>query len=389
LEGKYTAFFEYTSVKNKMLRKTDCSAIFVKMRKLPFFFMLFTVQLLWSQNVDETKPEKNLIPNGSFENFRRKSGNIRQAIPWQDKGTADFYQKPLSNDTTAQKGARSGNCYAGLRFQKKYREFLQVRLAEPLHRGTVYEFSMQVRLAFWSNAVLRSFSILFTKGGYNNPADAIKSSMIDTLVQKGGLHNRFLWFEIKGFYKASGGEKYITLGDFAPSIKKDMARMNLFRLGFKESYYFIDDIKLIKAKQFEEKVLVEIVGPNYRDSALQVKKDIQVGEKVDLKNIFFENGHYYLLPESFVELNKLSEYLLRNPEVQIQINGHSDNVGLKFKNQKMSELRAREVFEYLIKKGVQNKMYFKGFGSSQPIADNDNDIGRAKNRRVEFEVVKK
>ena len=120
-----------------MLRKTDCSATFVKMRKLPFFFMLFTVQLLCSQNVDETKPEKNLIPNGSFENYRRKSGNIRQAIPWQDKGTADFYQKPLSNDTTAQKGARSGNCYAGLRFQKKYREFLQVRLAEPLHRGTV------------------------------------------------------------------------------------------------------------------------------------------------------------------------------------------------------------------------------------------------------------
>jgi outer membrane protein OmpA-like peptidoglycan-associated protein len=55
----------------------------------------------------------------------------------------------------------------------------------------------------------------------------------------------------------------------------------------------------------------------------------------------------------------------------------------------MSELRAREVFEYLIKKGVQNKMYFKGFGSSQPLASNDTDEGKAKNRRVEFQIIKK
>jgi outer membrane protein OmpA-like peptidoglycan-associated protein len=47
------------------------------------------------------------------------------------------------------------------------------------------------------------------------------------------------------------------------------------------------------------------------------------------------------------------------------------------------------VFEYLIKKGVQNKMYFKGFGSSQPLASNDTDEGKAKNRRVEFQIIKK
>jgi len=393
LEGKYTVFFEYPSVKNKLLGKIANSAIFVRMRMLLLLPILFYCFTALSQNTQETKPEKNLVPNGSFENFRRKSAHIRQAIPWQDKGTVDFYQSPLANDTTTQKGAYLGYCYAGMRFQKKYREFLQVKLAEPLHRGTIYEFSMQIRLAFWSNAVLKSFGVLFTKGGYNNPLDVTKSCMIDTVVEKGGLNSGFRWFVIRGFYKAGGGEKYITLGDFAANIKKDMARMNLFRLGFKESYYFIDDIKLVKAKQFEEKIATEIVGPNYRynaeDSVLAVKKEIKVGEKVNLNNIFFENGHYYLLPESFIELNKLSQYLIKNQSLEIQINGHSDNNGLKFKNQKMSELRAREVFEYLIKKGVQNKMYFKGFGSTQPIADNSTDIGRAKNRRVEFEIIKK
>jgi outer membrane protein OmpA-like peptidoglycan-associated protein len=130
------------------------------------------------------------------------------------------------------------------------------------------------------------------------------------------------------------------------------------------------------------------IKPNEEDSVLTVKKDIKVGEKVALKNIFFENGKYYLLPESYMELNKLAQYLIRNPQMQIQINGHSDNSGSRNKNQRLSELRAREVFEYLIKKGVQNKMYFKGYGSSQPVASNDTDEGMQKNRRVEFEIIK-
>ncbi|MGE0566862.1 MAG: OmpA family protein, partial [Bacteroidia bacterium] len=93
--------------------------------------------------------------------------------------------------------------------------------------------------------------------------------------------------------------------------------------------------------------------------------------------------------ESYIELNKLAEYLRRHPTLSIQINGHSDKTGLKYKNLKMSEKRAREVFEYLITKGVQNKMKFKGFGSEFPIAPNDTPINMAKNRRVEFEVLKK
>lgn len=336
--------------------------------------------------------DKNLVPNGSFENFKKRSASIKQAIPWTEKGTIDFYQTPLSNDTTVQKGAVSGNCYAGIRFQKRYKEFLQVRLTEALHRGTTYEFEMKVRLAFWSNAVLRSFGVVFTKAGYRGQGDVIKSFMIDSVCKKGGFTNDFKWFTIKGLYKAEGGEKYITIGNFSPKIRKDMMRMNLLKLGFKEAYYFIDDVSLKRHKEPEEKVAVEIVGPNLRnfeeDSVLKVKTDVKVGDKITLNNIFFDNGKYYLLPESNQELNKLAQYLMRHPGMEISINGHSDNGGLKWKNQKLSEQRAREVFIYLIKKGVQNKMYFKGFGSTQPVADNSTDEGKAKNRRVEFEIIK-
>lgn len=368
--------------------------IFVEMKR---FWHLFCLILLFfqanSQNLAEIKPEKNLVANGSFENFRKKANNLRQAIPWQPIASIDFYQNPLDNDTTAQKGAYDGNCYVGFRFQKRYKEFIQAKLVEPLHRGTTYRFSMEIRLAFWSNAVLRSFGALFSKGGYGKQADAVKSNMVDTVVKRGGLMKGFKWFTIKGYYKADGGEKYITIGNFAREVKKDMIRMNLFKVGYKEAYYFADDIKLVKFKDEGEKAIEEIVGPDHKniteDSSLVVNNDIKVGEKIALQNIFFDPGKSYLLPESYIELNKLAQYLMKNSGIQIQVNGHTDKSGLNLKNQKVSELRAREVFEYLIKKGVQNKLYFKGFGSSQPIASNDTDEGKAKNRRVEFEIIKK
>lgn len=335
--------------------------------------------------------QKNIVPNGSFENYRKKSESIRQAIPWQQIASVDFYQEPLSNDTSAHKGAHSGSCFAGLRYQKKYKEFMQVKLAESLRRGSTYEFEMYVRLAWWSNASIKSIGALFTKAGYKSQGDVVKSAMIDSVAKKGSLINNYQWFKISGKYLADGGEKYITIGNFSPSVKRDMIRMNVFKFGFREAYYFVDDVSLVKTKETEEKVKVEIVGSfsiDDQDSVLQVKKNIKVGEKVQLKNIFFENARYYLLPESYAELNKLAQYLIRNPKMEVQINGHSDNSGSKSRNQKLSELRAREVFEYLIKKGVQNKLYFKGYGSSLPVAGNDTEADRAKNRRVEFEIIK-
>ncbi len=335
--------------------------------------------------------QKNIVPNGSFENYRKKSGSIRQAIPWQQIASVDFYQEPLSNDTSAHKGAHSGSCFAGLRYQKKYKEFMQVKLAESLHRGSIYEFEMYIRLAWWSNASLKSIGALFTKAGYKSQGDVVKTAMIDSVVKKGSLINNYQWFKISGKYLADGGEKYITIGNFSPSVKRDMSRMNVFKFGFKEAYYFVDDVSLVRSKEPVEKVKVEIVGSfsiDDQDSVLQVKKNIKVGERVQLKNIFFENGRYYLLPESYAELNKLAQYLIRNPKMEVQIDGHSDNAGSRSRNQKLSELRAREVFEYLIKKGVQNKLYFKGYGSSMPVAGNDTEADRAKNRRVEFEIIK-
>ena len=80
--------------------------------------------------------------------------------------------------------------------------------------------------------------------------------------------------------------------------------------------------------------------------------------------------------------------LNENPEVRILIGGHTDGIGDAAYNLKLSEERAKVVFHYLTDKGVApERLTYKGFGASNPIADNSTDAGRAKNRRTEVTVL--
>ncbi|MCB9204433.1 MAG: PD40 domain-containing protein [Flavobacteriales bacterium] len=115
---------------------------------------------------------------------------------------------------------------------------------------------------------------------------------------------------------------------------------------------------------------------------------IKYGEKVVLKNIFFETASYALLPESRVELDKLVAFMNNNPSISIEIGGHTDNVGKPEDNQLLSENRSRSVRSYLIEKNISEKrIQYKGYGEEQPIDTNETPEGRANNRRTEFKVL--
>lgn len=108
-------------------------------------------------------------------------------------------------------------------------------------------------------------------------------------------------------------------------------------------------------------------------------------EVIVLENVLFQTNKSVLLKESFESLNQLVKQLQANKSVKIEIRGHTDNVGKEVKNQTLSEQRAKAVLDYLVSKGIEaNRFSHKGFGSLQPIASNDSDEGRTKNRRVEF-----
>jgi outer membrane protein OmpA-like peptidoglycan-associated protein len=117
---------------------------------------------------------------------------------------------------------------------------------------------------------------------------------------------------------------------------------------------------------------------------------LEVGQKVNLTSIAFEQSKYNLLDTSLPELNRVAEMMMANPTLEIQLEGHTDNQGDWAENLKLSEDRVREVKRYLVKRGInESRILFKAYGSSQPIASNLNEKSRQRNRRVEFVVLKK
>jgi outer membrane protein OmpA-like peptidoglycan-associated protein/tetratricopeptide (TPR) repeat protein len=115
---------------------------------------------------------------------------------------------------------------------------------------------------------------------------------------------------------------------------------------------------------------------------------LQANATVILKNIFFDVNKYELKPESSTELDNIVKLLKENPSLRIQINGHTDNVGKPADNLKLSNNRSNAVIQYLINKGIaSSRLSAKGWGETQPIADNSTEEGRARNRRTEMKVI--
>jgi outer membrane protein OmpA-like peptidoglycan-associated protein len=154
---------------------------------------------------------------------------------------------------------------------------------------------------------------------------------------------------------------------------KDYA-LNVNRKGY---LFYSDNFKMTHG---------DFVQPFVKDVPL---KPIKVGEKVVMRNIFFDLESYKLKEESKIELHKLIKLLTENPQMQIEISGHTDKTGKPDFNLKLSANRAKAVADYLIQNGIDPKrLLSKGYGETQPMASNDTEEGRAQNRRTEFKVIK-
>jgi outer membrane protein OmpA-like peptidoglycan-associated protein/Tol biopolymer transport system component len=124
-----------------------------------------------------------------------------------------------------------------------------------------------------------------------------------------------------------------------------------------------------------------------RNFKVQLKK-ISVGVTGILRNIYFDFGKSTFRTESYGELNKLEAMMKQNESVAVEIAGHTDNVGSKVWNQRLSLNRAKAVRNFLMSKGIDGRrIQTAGFGEDKPLASNDDEEeGRALNRRVEFRI---
>lgn len=130
---------------------------------------------------------------------------------------------------------------------------------------------------------------------------------------------------------------------------------------------------------------------NNTDSVFNIDiplQPLEANASMVLRNVFFDVNKFDLKPESTSELDKLVVLLRDNPTIRIQLSGHTDNVGKAEDNLVLSNNRAQAVVKYLVAHGIeQQRLSFKGYGATQPVADNTTEEGRAKNRRTELKVI--
>ena len=117
-------------------------------------------------------------------------------------------------------------------------------------------------------------------------------------------------------------------------------------------------------------------------------KRIESGDKTTLNNVLFELDSYQLSRKSAAALIFIKTYLMNHPEILAEIAGHTDNQGSDDYNLNLSLMRAQTVYNYLVETGIDpNRLFFKGYGSKEPIAPNDSPEGRALNRRIELRIL--
>ena len=146
----------------------------------------------------------------------------------------------------------------------------------------------------------------------------------------------------------------------------------------KEGYSF--DTQIIKLEDITEEIIE-------KDAEV---KAVEPGKVCDLRDIYYETNDFGLTQESKMLLALFVEFLKENPTVKVEIQGHTDNIGRDEDNLLLSENRAKSVYEYVVSQGISaNRLKYKGYGESQPIADNNTAAGRAKNRRTVFLIYEK
>ncbi len=204
-----------------------------------------------------------------------------------------------------------------------------------------------------------------------------KDAQVDVMMTD--FNNNILTHEIMVLRSRNNGREYQGLTDDNGKFSVRLPagdKYDIYILGFKDSTSL--DVLDIPALQ----------GKAYYKNPFVLNFQFMPSKNWVLDNCNFDFGKATLQESSYVVLDELVAYLKRKEDDRIEIGGHTDNVGNATSNQKLSLDRANAVKDYLINKGIDvSRLTTKGYGLTQPIADNKTEAGRAENRRTEVTIL--
>ena len=167
-------------------------------------------------------------------------------------------------------------------------------------------------------------------------------------------------------------------GSFAAVVQKEQADQVLLRVEAKNAAFSAAPVRIAAAEFSKPAPVVEITLEH---------RALAQGEAYPIPHILFETASDALDAQSELLLAEFAEFLAGAPRLRVQIQGHTDNVGDAGANLELSRRRAKRVAETLIAHGIPaGRLSHQGYGESRPVATNDTEEGRAKNRRTVFVV---
>ncbi|MBO7227719.1 MAG: OmpA family protein [Bacteroidales bacterium] len=379
----------------------------MKIKQSIFFFLSLLTTTICTK---AQAPDENLIYNSDFESYqdcpRRIDalGILTIVDAWfqPTNGSADYFNVCgmkecfVPNNKLGIQDPHSGNGYCGIYCSKtEYREYLQTQLKRKLKEGEKYRLTFHVSLSEYSSGAVATIGAVFSEYRLFDTVKSVLMKKEERKINKKitqttstyytpqvvNNHDNVLintkgWDTISGEFIAKGGEEYLTIGNFFPASHSNVIDLDSLTYLLPGAYYYIDDVTLYCLT----------CKPPYNPPKDTTK--YKVGSTFVLKNIFFEFDKSNILQQSYKELQQLIELLTENPNMKIEIGGHTDDKGTIEYNQRLSENRANAVVKYLINKGISEKrLKYKGYGELHPIDTNETEAGRFNNRRVEFKIL--
>lgn len=407
-------------------------------------FFVMNLGFLHSQNlVLNPDFEKSSSPN--YDNLADWIKCILTDTPdyFTDSTTNKIFQKYIGGIDSY-----SGNSHVGLfvfrnknKKNNETREYIQVPLNQKLEKNKIYYGEVFIASDAESNISCSSFGIYFSaiKIDLNKTTEMFKLK-----PQITNPFNNFIvsgeWTKLSGTFKANGTEKFLTLGNFNSDAhtkirpvynKQNKNKKQKWNIDRKETvaYFYIDNVTVflkdtaktakivstdtiptINISELTNTVKEELVNETKQipiiieipDSIKFVGETLFFKEQEDnggiflegtaiiLSNIHFEYNKSEFKDSAVIELNSLLQFMRKNSSMEIEIRGHTDNIGNKEYNNALSLARAKAVKKFLIDNEInKERISSYGYGDTQAIANNETKEGRAKNRRVEFIIIRK
>ncbi len=357
------------------------------------FLLCFVVYITNAQ----TGGKINLIPNPGFETFDGypigwyyKGQDFTDVMAYWSSPTGaspDAYgPKVHVPESWAEKGfgkmqPHGGQAMAGITLygcdngKPHCREYIQIQLREPLVINQTYTFEIWVA-SIINGLYINNLGVTFNDKIFNTITDERLTMKPAILFDKIIIPPVSGWKNLTAKFTATTELEWLIIGNFfddAGTHKQGESPLNF-------AYYYIDDVSLRKNEP--------LVQQPIKDADIS-KIKLEIGKTIILKNIYFDTDKANLQATSNDELEKLLGIMRDNPSLEIEIVGHTDIVGTPEYNMELSKKRARQVVDYLLANDIESvRMRSSGKGATEPIAPNDIEESRQKNRRVEFVVLK-